>query len=110
MQGELPDTLDEGESIEMRLKLLNRIPANRHTIKLIRIDDAARSAHTNEHGGSLKAWNHTLKVEPLTDATCRYTDIVEIDAGALTPIAHAVATAIFAHRHHRWMKLAAGHP
>ncbi len=32
MQGDLPETLDEGESIDLRLKLLNAIPANRHTV------------------------------------------------------------------------------
>ena len=110
VQGELPETLEEGESIELRLKLLGRIPANRHTIKLVRIDDAARIAHTNEHGGALNAWNHTLEVEPLTDTTCRYTDSIEIDAGALTPIAHAIAGALFAHRQRRWQKLAGRHP
>jgi len=105
VQGDLPETLDEGETIELRLKLLNRIPANRHTITLVKIDDAARTAHTNERGGVLKTWNHTITVEPLTPTTCRYTDSIEIDAGRLTPAAYAIADAFFAHRQRRWHKL-----
>ena len=107
VQGELPDTLDEGETIERRLKLLNLVPINRHTIKLIEIDDATRTARTNEHGGALRTWNHTIHVEPLAAGTCRYSDSIDIDAGHLTSLARTVANAIFAHRQRRWHKLVA---
>jgi hypothetical protein len=107
VQGDLPETLDEGETIELRLKLLNAVPVNRHTIKLIELDDATRTARTNEHGGALKTWNHTIHVEPLSDGTCRYSDSIDLDAGRLTPVALAIANAIFAHRQRRWHKLVA---
>jgi hypothetical protein len=90
----------------MTLTALRLIPANSHTIKLVEVNDATRTARTNEHGGVLERWNHTIHVEPLTGSTCRYYDSVEIDAGRLTPAAHAVANAIFAHRQRRWHKLA----
>jgi hypothetical protein len=107
VDGDLPETLDEGETIERRLKLLNAIPINRHTIKLIEVNDETRTARTNEHGGVLKTWNHTIHVEPLTDATCRYYDSVDLDAGGLTPVARKIADAFFAHRQRRWHKLVA---
>lgn len=107
VQGDLPETLDEGESIDLRLKLLSAIPTNRHTIRIVAIDDSTRTARTNEHGGVLKTWNHTIHVEPLTETTCRYTDSIDIDAGALTPIALTIADAFFAHRQRRWHKLVA---
>ena len=110
MDGELPETLEEGESIELKLTALRLIPANSHTIKLIEIDDATRTARTNEHGGALKTWNHTIHVEPLTESTCRYYDSIDLDAGRLTPAAYAVANAIFAHRQRRWHKLVAAQP
>jgi hypothetical protein len=101
----MPETLDEGESIDLRLKLLNAIPANRHTIELIEVNDATRTARTCEHGGVLETWNHTIHVEPLTETTCRYYDSIDLDAGALTPIAVTIANAFFAHRQRRWHKL-----
>ena len=107
MRGELPETLEEGESITMTLTALRLIPANSHTIKLIEVNDATRTARTNEHGGVLKRWNHAIHVEPLTDSTCRYYDSIEIDAGRLTSAAYAVANALFAHRQRRWHKLVA---
>ena len=107
VQGDLPETLEEGESIELRLKLLNTIPTNRHTIRLIEMSDATRTARTREHGGVLKTWNHTIHVEPLTETTCRYYDSIDLDAGALTPIAVTIANAFFGHRQRRWHKLVA---
>ena len=86
----LPETLGQGETITMRLKILG-IPANRHTLHLKEVDDATRTIRTNEHGGSLKTWNHTIQIEPTSDATCRYTDVVEFNAGALTPIAYPIS-------------------
>ncbi len=107
VQGQMPETLDEGESIELRLKLLNAIPANRHTLELIEVNDATRTARTRERGGVLETWNHTIHVEPLTEKTCRYYDSIDLDAGALTPIALTIANAFFAHRQRRWHKLVA---
>jgi len=103
--GPLPETLDEGETIARRLKLLDLIPVNRHTIELIEVNDGTRTARTREHGGVLKRWDHTLHVEPLTDTTCRYHDSIDLDAGRLTPLARAIANSFFAHRQRRWHKL-----
>jgi hypothetical protein len=103
----LPETLEEGESIEMTLTLLRAIPMNRHTIELIEMNDDTRTARTNEHGGALKTWNHTIHVEPLTDSTCRYYDSIDFDAGRLTPLTYAVVNAFFAHRQRRWQTLVA---
>jgi hypothetical protein len=105
--GPLPETLDEGETIARRLEFMNAIPANLHTIEIVEINDATRTARTREHGGALKKWNHTLHVEPLTDTTCRYYDSVDLDAGRLTGLTYTVVNAFFAHRQRRWRKLAA---
>ena len=102
----LPETLAEGETLALRLKILG-LPANRHTLHLVEVDDATRSVRTREHGGALKTWNHTIQIEPAGGAACRYTDTVEIDAGRLTPIAYRIANAFFAHRQRRWHKLVA---
>jgi len=106
VKGTLPETLEPGETLDLRLLAFGVVPANRHTLRLIELDDERRTARTNEHGGPLKTWNHTITVEPLGPGRCRYTDTVEIDAGRLTPIAMPLANAFFAHRQRRWRKLA----
>jgi hypothetical protein len=103
----LPETLGQGETLTLRLKVLG-LPANRHTLHLETVDHDARTVQTREHGGALRTWDHTIRVDPLTETTCRYTDEVEIEAGRLTPVAHAIANAFFAHRQRRWHKLVAG--
>jgi hypothetical protein len=64
---------------------------------------------TNEHGFVLRAWNHTLDVEPTGDDHCRYSDTVDIDAGPATAFVAASAVGIFRYRQRRWHKLVRRH-
>ncbi|WP_109523537.1 MULTISPECIES: hypothetical protein [Nocardia] len=85
------------------------IPAYRHTIGIVDIDDATTTIRTNEHGGIIRTWNHTLHVERLGPDLCRYTDTVEIDAGFATPVVTLAAVGIFRYRQRRWRKLVDQH-
>jgi hypothetical protein len=87
------------------------VPAYRHTIEVRRVDPVARTIATHEHGGILRRWDHTLAVEPSGPGRARYRDTLTIDAGRLTPVVAAIATAIFRHRHRhrRWRTLARRH-
>lgn len=85
------------------------IPAYRHTIEVLDVDDATRTIRTHEYGGVLRSWDHTLHVEPVTDQSCRYSDTVDIDAGPLTSAVAALARGIYAYRHRRWHKLVDRH-
>ncbi|MGV9797898.1 hypothetical protein ACWDTP_07545 [Mycobacterium sp. NPDC003449] len=83
--------------------------AYRHTIEVVDVDPAIRTIRTREHGGVLRRWDHTLHVEPVADGTCRYSDIVDIDAGPLTGMVVVLARGIYAYRHRRWRKLVRKH-
>lgn len=85
------------------------LPAYRHTIEIVHIDEASGTVRTREHGGILRAWNHTLRVEAIDERSCRYSDTIEIDAGVATPIVAKVATGIFRYRQARWHKLVHRH-
>ena len=85
------------------------IPAYRHTIEIVEVDEATRTIRTHEHGGMLKAWNHTLHAEPVNENSCRYSDTVEIDAGAATALVAKVAVGIYRYRQRRWRKLVRRH-
>jgi hypothetical protein len=94
-----------GESGTGWLCALHVIPVDRHTIHVEVVDPTTHTIRTREHGGVLRTWNHTLRVEPLADGRSRYTDTVEIDAGRLTPVMARGATQIFRYRQRRWHRL-----
>jgi hypothetical protein len=85
------------------------IPAYRHTIEIVEVDEASKTLRTHEHGGILKAWNHTLQVEPIDERSSRYSDTVDIDAGVATAFVAALAMGIYRYRHRRWRKLVRRH-
>ena len=85
------------------------IPAYRHTIEVVDVDEATKTVRTHEHGGLLKTWNHTLHVEAVDENCCRYSDTIDIDAGPATAIVAAAAIGIFRYRQRRWHKLVRKH-
>jgi hypothetical protein len=85
------------------------IPAYRHTIEIVEVDEASKTLRTREHGGILKAWNHTLHVEPIDEHSSRYSDTVDIDAGVATAFVAALAMGIYRYRQRRWRKLVRQH-
>jgi hypothetical protein len=68
-----------------------------------------RTICTHEYGGLLTAWDHTLRVEPIDEHRCRYSDTVAIDAGRATRLVAAIAVGIYRYRHRRWHKLVRKH-
>jgi hypothetical protein len=76
---------------------------------VLELDEPARTIRTHEHGGSIRRWDHTLQVEPIGDACCRYRDTLVLDAGGLTPFAAWIASGIFRYRHRRWRHLVDKH-
>lgn len=99
------EPLRAGERGTAWLFAFHLIPAYRHTIEVVEVDEANRTIRTHEHGGMLTAWNHALHVEPIDENTCRYSDTLEIDAGRATSFVAAVAAGIFRYRQRRWHKL-----
>jgi hypothetical protein len=45
---------------------LGILPGSVHTFKIVNVDDASLEINTNEHGGLIRAWNHTMKIEPVS--------------------------------------------
>lgn len=96
----------EGEVIKGWLLLFHVIPFSSHTMEVVEIDDDEMAFSTREHGGILRRWDHSFKVEPQGAHHCRYTDTVVIDAGRLTVPVSALARWFFCYRHRRWRTLA----
>jgi hypothetical protein len=103
------EALHPGERGTGWLFVFHLIPAYRHTIEIVDVDEAGKTLRTHEHGGILKAWNHTLRVEPIDERSCRYSDTVDIDAGVATTLVAALAIGIYRYRQRRWHKLVRRH-
>ena len=103
------DPIEVGELGSGWLFALHVIPVHRHTIEIVEVDERTRSIVSNEHGGVVDRWDHTLHVDPIDDARCRYSDIVVIDAGILTPVVCAIAIGFYHYRQRRWLRLVRKH-
>jgi hypothetical protein len=101
--------LEAGERGTGWLMAFHVIPAYRHTLEILEKDEATRTVRTHEYGGMLKAWDHTLHVEPVSEDACRYSDTVDIDAGIATAVVATVAAGIYRYRHRRWRRLVRKH-
>ena len=69
------------------------------------MDDQARELYSNEMGGAIRVWNHLIKIEPESDATCRYTDQIDIRAGWMTLGVWLYAHVFYRYRQSRWKRL-----
>ncbi len=101
-QNNFPTEWKEGETVATRLFLFNFIPAWNHEICFVRIDDKQFELYTNEKGGMVSVWNHLIKIDPVDEQVCLYTDKIEIEAGVLTPIAGFFARIFYRYRQRRW--------
>jgi hypothetical protein len=103
---EIPEDWGEGLTVRVRLFFFHVIPAWKHEIGIVRLDEAEREIYTNERGGPVRRWNHRIKIDPVSASRCHYTDEIEVHAGPLTPLTGASTHLIFRYRQRRWRKLA----
>jgi hypothetical protein len=103
---EIPEDWGVGLTVRVRLFFFHVIPAWKHEIRIVRLDEDAREIYTNEHGAFVRQWNHLIKVDPAGAERCRYTDQIEFRAGIFTPSVWLFTQTIFRHRQRRWRKLA----
>jgi ligand-binding SRPBCC domain-containing protein len=104
--GPIPDRLHEGDVIRLKLRLFNVLPAGPHEIRILRVDDERRRIETNETGRLAETWNHVIAVDADGAGRTRYSDAIEIGAGAITPLVAGFAELFFRYRQRRWRKLA----
>ena len=104
--GPIPERLGEGDVIRVKLRLFHLLPAGPHEIRIVRLDDERRRIETNESGRMAETWNHVIEVEPDRAGRTRYSDEIEIDAGAMTPLVAGYARLFYRYRQRRWRRLA----
>jgi hypothetical protein len=103
------DPLAEGELGSGWLLLFHVLPMHRHHIRIVRVDENEHTIETDEHGGLLRGWHHTLHVERDRPGRSVYSDTVDLDAGRLTPLVAKLSVGIYRYRQARWRRLARRH-
>ena len=103
--GPIPAELAAGDVVRVRLLFFHVIPAWAHEIRIVSVDEPGRRIETAEGGGAVKTWNHVITVEPAGTGRTRYTDAIEIEAGALTPLIRGYAHAFYRYRQRRWRQM-----
>lgn len=101
-----PEEHREGSRVRGRLWFFHVVPGWVHEIRVESVDEERRELRTRERGGFVNVWNHRLKVEALPRGRSRYTDEIEVDAGALTPVVWVFAHLFYRYRQARWRSLA----
>jgi hypothetical protein len=96
----------EGLEIETRIWFFHIVPAWKHRLRVVKVDETGRQIFSEEQGGFIKTWNHRLSVEPESEQRCRYQDQIEINAGWLTLCVWIYAHLFYRYRQMRWRKLA----
>lgn len=105
-RGAFPSEWRAGETVVTRLWLFNLIPAWTHVLHFARVDDEQQEILTNERGGLVNVWNHSITVRHKSEKSCLYTDKIEIEAGLATVLVWLFAQIFYRYRHLRWRRLA----
>jgi len=106
--GELDGEWIVGKTYVVHLSAFGFLPLGRHRIKIVTIDKATNTIESQESGSLARVWNHTIHFQPSGAEQLRYTDQIEIKAGALTVLIWAFAHLFYRHRQRRWKALLAG--
>ncbi|MFO7558912.1 MAG: hypothetical protein R6X10_08785 [Desulfobacterales bacterium] len=102
-EGEGVGSWKEGSSYTFKLKLFKYIHLGRHEIYVKNL--SRTRLETVENGTMATVWNHEIRLEELTNGHCRYTDEIEIQAGALTLFIWTFAHLFYRHRQRKWKKI-----
>jgi hypothetical protein len=101
-----PERWIEGAVVQCRSYLLGLVPLGTRTLLFERIDQKAQKIQTREHDPLVRRWDHVIRVAAAGDGRTRYSDEIEIDAGALTLPVWLFAQWFYRHRQRRWQSVA----
>jgi hypothetical protein len=108
VDGTVPERIAQGETYRLRLLFFGVLPAWRHEIHVVNVDQAGHEIRTEERGGPVRTWRHRIAVDPEGWGATRYLDEIEIAAGPLTPLVWLYAQFFYRYRQWRWRRLARG--
>ena len=105
-----PPVLDQRWAFQpyvFSLRLGGRVPLGEHTIHPRPPAGGDEVWHDAGHSDLVTVWDHRIELRDVHGMT-RYTDVVEVRAGVLTPVAWLFAQVFYRHRQRRLNRLVAG--
>ncbi|WP_197203499.1 SRPBCC family protein [Crateriforma conspicua] len=104
--GSWPETLFSPDTtLTTRVRPFGIGPASRHEVRVVQVDASQQVIQTDESGGLVTTWQHTMRIESLSDQRCRYIDRIFLHAGIITPAIGLFAMVFYRYRQHRWKRL-----
>src|SRR4051794_37649735 len=67
------------ETTQLRMCLFGFLPLGTHTIEFRKIDASSREILTHEFDSLIRTWDHRIRVEPIDDQSCVYSDEIEVE-------------------------------
>ena len=104
---EFHENWEINKEYNLKLFLFKVLPLGSHKIVLRKIDPSAKKIISKESGALAKVWNHTITFHAINSGQIKYTDIIEIKAGLLTPLIWLFSHIFYRHRQRRWKRLLA---
>lgn len=87
-----------GQVVDVQVSLFGRLPKQPYRMEVLDCDDARMVLRSSESGAGVRSWRHTLSVEAIPGGS-RLRDVIEIDAGILTPVFALWARYLYGARH-----------
>jgi len=104
------ERFQSGRRYQVKLRLFGMIPfGTQWIVTSLHEADASewpKRLRDNGHSALIAKWDHWITVAPDPNGGTRYSDEVEVSAGALTPFIWAFAQIFYWHRQRRWRGLA----
>ena len=104
---QFPDVWESGQTYRCRSYLFGVLPVGTRRIVIERIDPLTHTIQSRESDALVKTWDHRLALTIGARGETTYQDVIEIDAGLLTPLVWGWAQWFYRHRQGRWRRLAA---
>ncbi|MFC7046060.1 hypothetical protein ACFQH6_12130 [Halobacteriaceae archaeon GCM10025711] len=108
---DLPDRFDDGDEIQVELKLFGVVPMGTQWIRVsipeTRQTPGAQLYRIRDDGSGqiVSTWDHLITIRETPDGKTVYTDEVEIDAGVLTLFVWLFSNVFYRYRQARWRRL-----
>lgn len=96
----------EGETVAGWIFFFGFLPAAFHTLTFTSLDSSTRQFRTNEHGGIIRSWRHSITVTEISPIESRVDDSVTFSGGLLTPLLELAVRLFYVIRRPRWIALA----
>ena len=101
-----PVSWAQDRDLLVQSRLFGLLPLGRQRIRVVGVHEDTLEIVTEEHGSTIRRWSHKVQIRAVDQATCRYCDRIDLEAGVSTLPLWLFAAFFYRLRHHRWRRFA----